>query len=102
MIRVGLINGKSVPAEASVDSQSLTETQNKLKVVDYNFFSEFDINFVYFHSLLDHYNSKAGDLKEGQFESCQFERSGLNLVILACDHWPGLRNGKKDNLKEVG
>ena len=33
MIRVGLINGKSVPAEASVDSQSLTETQNKLKVV---------------------------------------------------------------------
>ena len=32
MIRVGLINGKSAPAEGSVDSQSLDKTQNKLKL----------------------------------------------------------------------
>ena len=36
MIRVGLINGKSAPSEGSVDSQSLTEKENKLKVLKTN------------------------------------------------------------------
>ena len=84
MIRVGLINGKSVPAGGSVDSQSLTEAQKKCKSSQLIFLLTFLLCDVIVSRMIPlrrrivivWHLVRAEELEEGQFE-----RSGLNLVI---------------------
>ena len=88
MIRVGLINVKSAPAEGSVDSQSLTEAQKKCKSSQLIFLSPVTLTFL----LCDVIVSPMIPLRRRivivwqlvraeELEGGQFEQSGLNLVI---------------------
>ena len=104
MIRVGLINGKSVPAEASVDSQSLTETQNKLKVVKTITFSLNLTSILYIFTL--HWIITFPKLtiwKKDNLRVVNLKEVGWILwswlVIIG---YIGPRNWKKDNLNKVG
>ena len=71
MIRVGLINGKSAPSEGSVDSQSLTEKENKLKVLkltNLSFNSRLILDQQYSNTFFGNGRDgfKADNMREGQ------------------------------------